>query len=134
LDALTYPMTNVPPPKLDAPQEPSVNGRSPLGWTLMGAQGFPAITVPAGFTTQVYDRVRDPAAPPPPPVEGANPNNDPPEPSRLVGPIAAKLPVGIDFLARPFAEPTLLRIASAYAAATHHRTPPKEFGPLAGEP
>jgi Asp-tRNA(Asn)/Glu-tRNA(Gln) amidotransferase A subunit family amidase len=134
LDALTYPMTNVPPPKLDAPQEPSVNGRSPLGWTLMGAQGFPAITVPAGFTTQVYDRVRDATAPLPPPVEGANPNNDPPEPSRLVGPIAAKLPVGIDFLARPFAEPTLLRIASAYAAATHHRTPPKEFGPLAGEP
>jgi amidase len=51
-----------------------------------------------------------------------------------VGPTPAKLPVGVDFLARPFAEPTLLRIASAYAAATKHRTPPPDFGPIPGEP
>ena len=134
LDAVTYPMTNIPPGKLDAPQEPSVNGRSPLGWTLLGAQGFPAITVPAGFTTQVFDRVRDPTAPRPAVPEGANPDTPPPEATRLVGPVAAKLPVGIDFLARPFGEPTLFRIASAYAAATQHRMPPPDFGPLAGEP
>ena len=133
LDAMTYPMTNIPPPKLDAPQEPTVNGRSPLAWTLLGALGFPVITVPAGFTTHVYDRVRDPNAPLP---VGAAPANDgtPPERTRLVGPIAAKLPVGIDFVARPFAEPTLFRIASAYAEATKHRTPPAGFGPLKGEP
>ena len=134
LDALTYPMNNVPPSKLDAPQEPSVNGRSALGWTLLGAQGFPAITVPAGFTTKVYDRVRDPGAPKAPLPEGANPDATPPEATRLLGPVAAKLPVGIDFLGRPFSEPTLLRIASAYAAATKHRTPPPDFGPIAGEP
>ena len=43
---------------------------------------------------------------------------------------AAKLPVGIDFLGLPFSEPTLLRIGAAYEAATHHRTPPPDFGPL----
>jgi len=134
LDALTYPMTNIPPSKLDAPQEPTVNGRSPLGWTLLGAQGFPAITVPAGFTTQVYDRVRDPNAPPLPASAAVGGEGTPPEPSRLVGPIAAKLPVGIDFVARPFGEPTLFKIASAYASATKHRTPPAAFGPLKGEP
>src|SRR6185369_4503758 len=48
LDALTYPTDNVPPPKIGAPQEPNINGRSPLSWTVFGAQGFPAITVPAG--------------------------------------------------------------------------------------
>ena len=35
------------------------NGRPPIGWSLIGQQGFPAITVPAGFTTEVWDRVRD---------------------------------------------------------------------------
>ena len=35
-----------------------------------------------------------------------------------------------DFLARPFDEPTLFRIAAAYEAATHHRTPPPGFGPV----
>jgi Asp-tRNA(Asn)/Glu-tRNA(Gln) amidotransferase A subunit family amidase len=44
------------------------------------------------------------------------------------------LPVGIDFAGRPFDEPTLLRIASAYERATKHHQPPPEFGPLAGEP
>jgi Asp-tRNA(Asn)/Glu-tRNA(Gln) amidotransferase A subunit family amidase len=43
-------------------------------------------------------------------------------------------PVGIDFVAPPFGEPTLLRIASAYEAATKHRRPPRDFGPLPGEP
>jgi amidase len=134
LDALTYPMTNIPPGKLDAPQEPNVNGRSPLGWTLLGAQGFPAITVPAGFTTHVYDRVRDPTAAQPPIPEGASPDAPPPEATRLIGPVAAMLPVGIDFLARPFGEPVLFRIAAAYTTATHHRMPPSDFGPLKGEP
>ena len=81
--------------------------------------GFPAITVPAGFTTHVFDRVRDANAP------GG---------TRLVGPVPAKLPVGIDFLAMPFNEPLLLRIASAYEASTKHRAAPRDFGPLQGEP
>jgi Asp-tRNA(Asn)/Glu-tRNA(Gln) amidotransferase A subunit family amidase len=84
---------------------------------LLGANGFPAITVPAGFTTAVYDRVKDAAA------KGG---------TRLVGPVPAKLPVGIDFLGRPFDEPKLLQIAAAYEAATRHRLPPAGFGPLPG--
>jgi len=120
VDALTYPTGNVPAPILGAPYEPNVNARNGgSSWNLLGQQGFPAITVPAGFTTHVYDRVRDAASP---------------DGTRLVGPAAAKLPVGIDFLGRPFAEPLLLRIASAYEAATKHRVPPSAFGPLANEP
>lgn len=48
----------------------------------------------------------------------------------LIGPIPAKLPVGIDFLALPFGEPMLFKIASAYEGATRHRSPPPDFGPL----
>jgi amidase len=116
LDALVGPTATVPPRKLTAPREPAVNGRSPVGWSMLGQQGFPVITVPAGFTTEVWDRVRD--------------GND----TRLAGPIPARLPVGVDFVGRPFDEAVLFRIASAYEAATKHRTPPRGFGPLPGEP
>ena len=112
LDALVAPMSTVPPRKLLSPREPPSNGRTPIGWFMFGQQGFPVIDVPAGFTTAVWDRERV--------------GND----TRLVGPIAAKLPVGVDFIARPFGEPLLFRIAAAYEAATRHRQPPGGFGPL----
>jgi len=51
-----------------------------------------------------------------------------------VGPLKASLPVGVDFIARPFDEAMLFRIASAFEAATRHRRPPPDFGPVAGEP
>ncbi len=110
LDAVTYPTGNVPPTIITNPEEPNVNDRNGGGlWTFINSRGFPAITVPAGFTTVVYDR--DAAL-------------------NLMGPTPAKLPVGIDFLCLPFGEPTCLSIASAYEAATKHRSPPPDFGPL----
>ena len=117
LDAVIYPTGNVPPAILTNPQEPNKNNRPSGGWTYSNSRGFPAITVPAGFTTQIYDRVRDSTAT---------------DSTRLVGPVRARLPVGIDFLARPFGEPTLFRIASAYEAGTNHRIPPSGFGPPPG--
>jgi Asp-tRNA(Asn)/Glu-tRNA(Gln) amidotransferase A subunit family amidase len=116
LDALLTPMSTVPPRKLTAPREPAANGRPPIGWSMFGQQGFPVITVPAGFTTEVWDRVPD--------------GNG----TRLVGPVPAQMPVGVDFIGRPFDEPLLFRIASAYEAATRHRRPPPDFGALPGEP
>jgi Asp-tRNA(Asn)/Glu-tRNA(Gln) amidotransferase A subunit family amidase len=110
LDALVSPMSTVPPRKLTSPREPASNGRSAIGWSLIGQQGFPVITVPAGFTKTVRDRVRD--------------GNS----TRLAEPVAAALPVGVDFIARPFDEPVLFRIASAYETATKHRKPPADFG------
>ena len=44
--------------------------------------------------------------------------------------IPAKLPLSVMFYGRPFNEPTLFKIASAYESATHHRAPPADFGPL----
>lgn len=136
LDAITYPTSTLPPAKLGAPAEPTVNGRNGGGvWTFLGQQGFPAITVPAGFTTHVYDRVRDPSIPAPPATDGGGFTDGTLRVgTRLVGPTPAKIPVGIDFMGRPFDEATLFRIASAYARATKHRTPPPDFGPLPNEP
>jgi Asp-tRNA(Asn)/Glu-tRNA(Gln) amidotransferase A subunit family amidase len=115
LDAMVCPTGNIPPYVLGQPLEPILNGRGPSIWSFLGTQGFPELGVPAGFTTQVYDRVRDGSAP------GG---------TRLVGPVPATLPVSVMFFGRPFSEPTLFRIASAYESATHHRTPPPEFGPV----
>ena len=59
--------------------------------------GFPAMTVPAGFTSD-------------------------------------GLPVGIEFMARPFAEATLFRLGYAYEQGTHHRRPPASTPALRNEP
>lgn len=82
VDVLVYPTMNIPPLKIDQPEEPMVNNRGVYHWTVFGQQGFPTMTVPAGFTTKVYDRVLDPTSP---------------DGTRLVGVTQAKLPTGIDF-------------------------------------
>jgi amidase len=115
LDALVSPSGNIPAYILGAPIEPPLAGRTNSVWGLLGQHGIPTLSVPAGFTTHVFDRVRDASAP------GG---------TRLVGPVPAKLPVGIMFFGRPFSEPTLIRIASAYEAGTKHRIPPPDFGPV----
>lgn len=43
------------------------------------------------------------------------------------------LPIAIEFLGRPFSEPTLFRIAHAYEQVSRKRTPPQSTPPLPGE-
>jgi amidase len=140
LDALVYPTKTIPAPLLAAPVEPAnikvvkdtitatIDGegyqrtvnraldvRAPLTWRLSPNGGFPTIAVPAGYTKEVYDRAV---------VRGADGSK---QPGDLVGPKALALPVSVDFLGRPFSEPTLIRIAAAYEHATRHRKPPAAF-------
>ena len=137
LDAVVYPTGLLPPRKINTPRDPNFHGIGNYGmWTFLGVQGFPAITVPAGFTTEIYDRVPDPNAPAGVRTAAGRGREGDAEggdllATKVVGPVQAKLPVGIDFLGRPFSEPTLLKIAAAYEAGTRHRAPPAEFGPLA---
>ena len=109
LDAVVYPSSNITPGIATSPEEPTLNDRG-TNWTTISVHGFAALTVPAGFTTVVYDI-------------------DPGTRERL-GPIPAAMPVGIDILGLPFSEPTVFAIGAAYEAATRHRTPPPDFGPL----
>jgi len=99
LDALVYATFDhspvlIPP---DATTRTTIDSTGPgNNRRLSPALGFPAMTVPAGFT-------------------------------------ADGLPVGLEFMARAFAEPTLLRLAYAYEQATHHRKPPPATPALRGE-
>jgi Asp-tRNA(Asn)/Glu-tRNA(Gln) amidotransferase A subunit family amidase len=43
------------------------------------------------------------------------------------------LPISIEFLGRPFSEPTLIKLASAYEAASRHRKLPENTPSLSGE-
>jgi amidase len=96
LDALVYATFDYPPARIpdDALTRPAVdltgmgNNRR-----LAPVIGFPAMTVPAGFTS-----------------EG--------------------LPVGLEFMGRGFAEPTLFKLAYAYEQGTHLRRPPQTTPPL----
>ena len=63
--------------------------------------GFPAITVPAGFSSA--------------------------SPSAPLG-----VPVGIEFLGRPFSEAALIRLAYAFEQATRYRRAPASTPPLTG--
>lgn len=148
LDAIISPTSLSPARKLAAPNDSAGPGVGNYGMVaLVGAQGFPAITVPAGFTTQVYDRVPDPSAPPVAATgsgrrggggggddgEGGGRGGRSAVPTCLSDPVPAKLPVGLDIFGRPFSEPTLLKIAAAYEKATKHRAPPARFGTVPGE-
>jgi Asp-tRNA(Asn)/Glu-tRNA(Gln) amidotransferase A subunit family amidase len=147
LDALVYPTKTIPAPILANPVEPStiksvedkvntmidgvahtrtvqrvLDTRAATAWRLSPNAGLPAVLVPSGFTKEVYDRA--PVVRPDKSVQAGD----------LVGPKPVALPVALEFLGRPFAEPVLLKIASAYEKATRHRKPPAAFPSLPNEP
>jgi amidase len=40
------------------------------------------------------------------------------------------MPIGMMFWAGPGSDPAVIKAASAYESATHHRVPPPAFGPV----
>jgi Asp-tRNA(Asn)/Glu-tRNA(Gln) amidotransferase A subunit family amidase len=91
LDALVYATFDHQPTLIALDVETNATPKDGYGWgdnrQLSPATGFPALTVPAGFTTD-------------------------------------DLPVGIEFLGRPFTEGMLLSLGYAFEQATGHRRAP----------
>lgn len=45
-------------------------------------------------------------------------------------PLSHPMPLSLMVWASPGSDPSVIKVASAYEAATHHRMPPPAFGPL----
>ena len=121
LDVLVNPTITVPPVRIGYAGEPSVENRPTGRFPTSANLGIPEITVPAGFNRIVYD-----------PEYVLNEDKDGYD--NVTGSRRTELdnplPVGISFWAGPGDEPRVLRVASAYEAATRHRRPPPDFGPV----
>ena len=127
LDVLVNPENTLPHQKVGGPSEPSVNGRGASGstQTITALIGVPEIVVPAGFNDVVYEpRFVLNAA-------GDGYNAVPGDERSLLD---TPLPISMMFWAGAGEEAAVLKAASAYEAATRHRVPPPDFGPLPDEP
>ena len=124
IDVFVNPEQTTTPYLLGGALEPEVNDRG----TQSCCQGFTALLggpeadVPAGYATVTYD---------PKYVLSA----DQKKYIAVTGDLETKLPhpmpISIMFWAGPGGDADVIKVASAYESATHHRVPPPAFGPLA---
>lgn len=120
--AFVHPENTVPTPRIQGPNvgENSLDGITPFFQ-------IPRVVIPAGLTDVVYEpqyalnaaRTDYVSV-----LADGTPRSSLPHP----------MPIAITFFAGQGEEPMLIRIGTAYEAATDHRTPPPMFGPLAAEP
>lgn len=119
IDAFVHPENTVPTPKIQGANVGSISldGISPFFQ-------IPRIAIPAGMTKVIYE-----------PSYALNEDKtdyisvlpETTQESKLAHP----LPISITFFAGQGDEPLLIKLGTAYEAATHHRKPPPDFGPLA---
>jgi Asp-tRNA(Asn)/Glu-tRNA(Gln) amidotransferase A subunit family amidase len=122
IDAFVYPENTVPPNKIGGP----LVGSGSLGGITPFMQ-IPQVVVPAGFNQIIYE--------PEFALNEAKTNYVsviPPGTNQTL--MRNPMPISILFFSGQGEEPKLLKIASAYEAATHHRSPPPDFGPVAAFP
>jgi amidase len=122
LDALVRLHTPFPPGKIGGAYQPGLPGNLRLETFYGPNAGVTEVLVPAGYVTTVYDPtfVLPPDGTRYVPVPSDVPTTIP-EPG---------LPFSLVFRAEPGREDVVLKIASAYEAASKRRVPPPAFGPL----
>jgi Asp-tRNA(Asn)/Glu-tRNA(Gln) amidotransferase A subunit family amidase len=122
LDALVRLHTPLPPAKIGGPDEPGVIARLRNESQYGPNAGLTEVLIPAGYVTTAYDAVFTLSA----------------DRKKYVGAPSDKpttipapgLPFSLVFRAEPGKEDVVLKIASAYEAASQRRVPPPAFGPL----
>jgi Asp-tRNA(Asn)/Glu-tRNA(Gln) amidotransferase A subunit family amidase len=127
IDAFVNPEHTLPPHKLGGAGEPAINNRATnsccAGFTAL--LGGPEIDVPAGYTRVIYEPWYALTA-------------DKKRYEALTGDVQSLLPhpmpISLMVWSAPGSEPAVIKAASAFESATHHRKPPPSFGPVKGEP
>jgi Asp-tRNA(Asn)/Glu-tRNA(Gln) amidotransferase A subunit family amidase len=123
IDVFVNPENTLPHFKLGGPSEPSINDRASISCCgqFTALLGGPEMAVPAGFTQVVYEPqyVLSTDKKSYTTVTGT-------QESRLPSP----MPISLMLWAGPGSDPAVIKAGSAYEAATHHRVPPRAFGPL----
>jgi len=126
LDAVVRLHYSLPPGKIGLAGQPEP-ANDTRGELRMGPfAGLTEVLIPAGYVQTVYDPVFVLSADKKR-YMGTNNNT----PTTLPPP---GLPFSLVFRAEPGKEDVILKLASAYEAASKRRVPPPEFGPVPGEP
>jgi len=116
--AFVHPENTVPTPKIQGPNvgEISLDGITPF-------LQIPRVVVPAGMIDVVHE--------PQYALNAAKTDyTSVVAPDTLRTSLPHPMPIALTFFAGQGEEPLLIRIGTAYEAATHHRTPPPAFGPV----
>jgi amidase len=124
IDVFVNPENTLPPFKLGGPTEPTVNDRGTASCCgrFTALLGGPEMDVPAGYTRIVYE---------PQFVLSADKKRYDSVTGAVQSLLPQPMPISLMLWAAPGADPDVIRVASAYESATHHRVPPPAFGPLA---
>ena len=127
IDLFVNPENTLPPFRIGGPAEPTVNNRAADSCcqTFTALLGGPEIEVPAGYNQIVYE---------PQFVLSSDKTRYSPVTGTVQSMLPHPMPVSMMFWAGPGSDADLIKAASAYQGATHHRVPPRAFGPLPGEP
>jgi amidase len=124
IDVFVNPEQTTAPYRLGWAAEPEVNGRPTISCctAFTALLGAPEIEVPAGYTQIAYDAQYELAP-------------DRKEYIEVTGQVETRMPhpmpISMMFWSGPGSEPAVIKAASAYESATHHRVPPPAFGPVA---
>jgi Asp-tRNA(Asn)/Glu-tRNA(Gln) amidotransferase A subunit family amidase len=118
ISAFVHPENTVPTPKIQGPNvgEISLDGITPFFQ-------IPRVVVPAGMNDIVVEpryALNEAKTDYISTIAPNTPKTKMPHP----------MPIAITFFAGQGEEPTLIKIATAYESATHHRTPPPSFGAI----
>jgi len=126
LDAVVRLHYSLPPGKIGLAPQPGPPGDVRGELRFGPFAGLTEVLIPAGYVTTVYN----PSFALSPDKKRYVPTNNN-TPTTLPAP---GLPFSLVFRAEPGKEDVILKVASAYEAASKRRVPPPQFGPLPGEP